>query len=196
MSTLKPNRLSKIESVFEEAGLTLPQTIETAEAGLIHIAILNSVPDMEKLGFNHTLKIVKTHKESFSVLEKELAKETGKVFILHDGNEWTATQKDAVQGKATEAKDDAKPNSKELESERKKNEDLEAKNKALESDKEENLKYLEQLEKDGEAKDKELAELRAKLAEKKETPAEDAKEPDAGVKTETKKTGAQAGAKK
>lgn len=176
METLKPNRLNKIESVFNEAGLSLPQEINENEAGLIHIAILHSAANMDKVEFEHTLRIIKTSKEAYIVLKGELAKESGKVFILHDGNEWTAQNKGGVkQAKAVDTgAADAAIEALKKESEQK-DELLKEADKTLEQKDE----LLKDADKTLEQKDAEILELRKKLEEmqagKPETETADAK---------------------
>ena len=64
MSTLKPNKLNEIEPIFQKKGLTLPQEIDESEAESIHIAILTSLPNEETEDYDHSLRIVKTNRES------------------------------------------------------------------------------------------------------------------------------------
>ena len=185
MSTLKPNRLNSILPVFEEKGLKLPETIAKNEAGLIHVVILTSTPNLETDSFDYSTKIVKTNKESFPTVERELQKENGKVFILHDGSEYqpeageteTAnTVKETGSAAKAEAAEAVKAAA--AEAAAAKAEAAEAKNEnvSLKEENEKQAEYLGKLEEANDAKDEELKKLQEKLAaaEKKAEEAEKA----------------------
>ena len=85
-----PNRLDEAKEFAKGKDLSLPETIDAAEAKLMHIASIQSTPDFANSTFKHTLQIIKVPVESYKAIEPSLNRIKGSIVILHDGQRFAA----------------------------------------------------------------------------------------------------------